>query len=728
MTLAITAGSGTSGAQLTCTTNPLSASGGVASFGGCAVDRPGTLYTLTATDGTLTSAVSSSFTITVAVAASGSGTMTVSPTSVTAGSTGNTLVFTFTAPVGGTFAANSYVTLTVPAGWTAPSTTSGSAGYTTATAGTCTPGALSVTGSGPWTIQVTQACAAGTSFTINYGIGTNATHVTAPATAGTANFNAASHAGFGGTAVALANSPIVTINAGSANKLVFTTQPVGNVGEATNFSTSPSVSVEDSNGNVVTSDTGNVTLAINSGPGAGTLSCSNSGFPTVAAVAGVAAFTNCQITGTAAAGTYTLVATRSGLTGTGASSNVVINVGSANQLAFTTQPVGNMGEATNFGTEPKVSVEDSNGNVVTSDTGSVALAINSYTAGNGGTTQGTLACTVNTVNAVAGVATFANCQITGTAAAGTYTLKATRSGLTTGTSNNVVINAGFGNKLVFTTQPVGNVGEGDELSTSPSVSVEDSNGNVVTSDTGNVTLAINSGPGAGDAVVLEQRLPDCCRRGRCGRIHQLPDHRHGCGRHLHLGRDPLRADRDGASSNVVINVGSANQLAFTTQPVGNVGEATNFGTEPKVSVEDSNGNVVTSDTGSVALAINSYTAGNGGTTQGTLACTANTVNAVAGVATFANCQITGTAAAGTYTLKATRSGLTTGTSNNVVINAGSANKLVFTTQPCRQRGRGRRTSPLRHRSRSRTRTAMWSPQTPATSPWRSTTTLGLAAC
>ena len=70
------------------------------------------------------------------------------------------------------------------------------------------------------------------------------------------------------------------------------------------------VAVEDAFSNVVTTDTGSVTLAISSGPAAGSLACSNSGFPNVAAVAGVASFANCQINGTAAAGTYTLVATR----------------------------------------------------------------------------------------------------------------------------------------------------------------------------------------------------------------------------------------------------------------------------------------------------------------------------------------------------------------------------------------------------------------------------------
>src|SRR5581483_5617720 len=102
---------------------------------------------------------------------------------------------------------------------------------------------------------------------------------------------------------------------------------------------------------------GDVTLQIASGPAGGVLSCSNPGFPTIAAVAGVATFTNCQITGPAAAGSYTLIATRSGVVQTPASNAVAIAVGVASKLAFTAQPVGNVPEHTAFSTSPAVAVE-----------------------------------------------------------------------------------------------------------------------------------------------------------------------------------------------------------------------------------------------------------------------------------------------------------------------------------------------------------------------------------
>jgi hypothetical protein len=69
VTLAITSGTGTAGATLSCTSNPLAASGGVATFAGCKIDKSGAGYTLTATDGSLASAASSSFSITVGAAA-----------------------------------------------------------------------------------------------------------------------------------------------------------------------------------------------------------------------------------------------------------------------------------------------------------------------------------------------------------------------------------------------------------------------------------------------------------------------------------------------------------------------------------------------------------------------------------------------------------------------------------------------------------------------------------
>ena len=508
------------------------------------------------------------------------------------------------------------------------------------------------------------SCSSGTTVAASAGVASfSGCQITGTAAAGTYTL-VATRSGLTPTDI----STNVVINVGAANKLAFTTQPVGGVAEGVALATQPVVKVQDSYGNTVTSDTGNVTLAITAGPAAGSLGCTST---TVAAVAGVATFTSCEITGTAGAGTYTLAATRSGLTSTGSSNNVVINVGAANKLVFSTQPVGAVSEGVVFATSPVVTVQDSYGNTVTSDTGNVTLAKSS------GPGAGSLSCTATTVAASAGVASFAGCQITGTAAAGSYTLVATRTGLTsTGASSNVVINVGAANKLAFTTQPVGGVAEGVAFAMSPVVTVQDFYGNTVSGDTGNVTLAISTGPGAGSlactsmtvaAVAGVASFAGCQITGTAA-----------------AGTYTLVATRSGltstgASSNVVINVGAANKLVFTTQPLAGVPVGTTWSTSPVVAVEDASGNVVTTDMGGVTLAILS------GPGAGALSCSNSgfpTVAAVAGVAVFANCEITGAGAAGTYTLVATRIGLTsTGASSNVVITAGAANKLVFTTQP-----------------------------------------------
>jgi len=471
------------------------------------------------------------------------------------------------------------------------------------------------------------------------------------------------------TWTATSTSVNATVATGAASRLVFTTQPVGGVAEGSSFATSPVVKVQDAYGNTVTTDTGSVTLAIASGPAAGVLSCSNTGFPTVAAVAGVVTFTSCKITGTAAVGTYTLSATRAGLTSAGPSNNVVITVGTAKKLAFTTQPVGGVAESVNFTTSPVVTVQDNYGNTVTSDTGNVTLAKST------GPASGTLSCAAMTVAAVAGVASFSNCQIGGTAAAGTYTLSATRTGLTSATSGNVVINPAAAVALAFTTQPVGNVAEGSSFATSPVVKVQDSYGNTVTSDTGTVTLALASGPGAGVLTCSNTGFPTVTAVAGVVTFTSCKITGTAAAGTYTLVATRAGLTSTGSSNNVVINVGTANKLVFTTQPVGGVAEGVAFATQPVVTVQDFYGNTVTTDTGNVALTKAS------GPTAGALSCTATTVAAVAGVATFAGCQFAGTAAAGSYTLSATRTGLTSGTSSSVVIAVGPASQLVFTTQP-----------------------------------------------
>src|SRR5207245_4473940 len=109
-------------------------------------------------------------------AADGSGTLTTPTSTVSASQTGRTITFTYTAATGGL--SNGTVTLVVPAGWSAPSTTGSSAGYTTASTGTVSVSSQTITVS-----SVTLA--GGATMTIAYGDkGSGGPGVTAPSSSG----------------------------------------------------------------------------------------------------------------------------------------------------------------------------------------------------------------------------------------------------------------------------------------------------------------------------------------------------------------------------------------------------------------------------------------------------------------------------------------------------------------------------------------------------------------
>jgi hypothetical protein len=140
-----------------------------------------------------------------------------------------------------------------------------------------------------------------------------------------------------------------------------------------------------------------------------------------------------------------------------------------------------------FGTQPKVTVQDAFGNIVTADTSSVTLAIGMNPS------TGTLSGT-KTVAAVNGVATFSGLSIdkAGTA----YTLAATDGGLTGATSNSFNITVGAAAKLVFSTQPGGGTAA-SAWAQQPAVTVQDAGGNPVTGSSASITLAIGTNPGGG---------------------------------------------------------------------------------------------------------------------------------------------------------------------------------------------------------------------------------------
>jgi hypothetical protein len=212
-------------------------------------------------------------------------------------------------------------------------------------------------------------------------------------------------------------SGAIAVAFGTASKVVFLTQPTNTVAGAV-INPPLQVAVEDSFGNIVTTDSSNITVAIGTNPGSGMLS----GTLTIAASNGVASFGTLSINNSGTG--YTLTLADGSLTkGTSSAFNVVVPP--ATQLAFTVQPTSTTAGLT-LAPAVQVTVEDQFGHVVTADNSSVSLAMGANLGG--GTLGGTL-----TVAAVNGVATFSNLSINQSGSG--YTLTAADGSLTSATSS-----------------------------------------------------------------------------------------------------------------------------------------------------------------------------------------------------------------------------------------------------------------------------------------------------
>ena len=273
------------------------------------------------------------------------------------------------------------------------------------------------------------------------------------------------------------------------------------------------------------------------------------------------------------------------------------------------------------------------------------------------------------------MATFAGCDISGTAAAGTYTLKATSGAVTSANSSSVSITAGTASTLTFSTQPSGTIGEGANFTTQPSVTAKDANGNTVSG--ASVTLSVSTyaaGTSGGNTQGTLGCNNNTVTTGATGIAAFTGCDISGTPPPVRTrSTPPVAAVTSANSSSVSITAGTtATQLVFSTQPAGTVAPGANFTTQPKLTAEDANGNTVTGYASSVTLAIDTFSGSNRNT--GVLSCTTNPVTPTNGVATFAGCKISnngGRSSAGDYTFQATSgagaSKLTSLTSSTVTI-------------------------------------------------------------
>lgn len=182
---------------------------------------------------------------------------------------------------------------------------------------------------------------------------------------------------------------------------------------------------------------------------------------------------------------YTLVTSAGGVFSP-ASTAINVSLITAASLEITTAPPSSIEDTQSFGLT--VTALDSSGNPDPDFNGSVFVTIATPAGSNalGGTT---------TAVASAGVANFSGLTLQ---TLGTYTLAVSSRGLPSATSGNITVTAGPATKLVVSAQPPSSVEAGDPFGIT--VHAVDVYGNLATSFTGNLTVALTTNAGGATLI------------------------------------------------------------------------------------------------------------------------------------------------------------------------------------------------------------------------------------
>jgi len=443
-----------------------------------------------------------------------------------------------------------------------------------------------------------------------------------------------------------ATSGTFTITAAVATQLVFGVQPTTT---AAGHQIAPAVKIRafDAFGNFATGFTGNVSVALGSNPGGGTLS----GTIPVAAVGGVATFFDLSINRTGVG--YTLTASAAGFSAP-TSAAFDITPGTATQLIFIAQPTTTVAGRL-ITPALQVIARDPTGNPVPGFTGTVTVAF-------GGDPGGATLSGTTRVAAVNGVASFGDLSITKTGPS--YWLTATATGLSRAASNNFPILPGPASQLVFAVQPTTITG-GTIFSPTVKVRALDALGNLATDFSGDVHMELGVSP-SGQAL---QGTTTVTAVNGVANFLLLSVNAAAFGYTLAASTAALP---EATSVPFDVLIGAASHLDFQVRPKNEIAGTPIGDTYVQLRGEDAGGNLDTTFTGVVTVGIEANPGG--GTLSGTMA-----VAAVGGLAKFSDLSID---KAGTgYTLTFAAAGLLSVTSLEFNITSAAATRLVFTVQP-----------------------------------------------
>ena len=500
-----------------------------------------------------------------------------------------------------------------------------------------------VAGTGGAGIAFRFTSAEGATYAVggNGAVPTTGTGADGPAGSGNGGGGAgnSSTSGAGGTGIVIVRYWI------SAVELAIVTEPVGGTNGA-QLATQPVIEARNQFGQRFTDFTGNVTVDIDTG-GGGTLG----GTTTIAAVGGVATFTDLTLSGVVGTN-YTLQFTSPPLSSV-LSQTITVSEGVPTALDMVQQPSGTAVSGEVFAVQPIVRLVDANDNPVASAGVSVTVAL----ASGGGTLAGTK--TISTGED--GRAVFTNLSITGTP--GDRTLRFTSSGLTAVVSNAITITSTAQPYLTITTQPAAEVVSSALLNPQPVIALRDGFGNPVLQAGVSVSAVIASGGGtlSGTTTIATDSS------GVATFTNLVVSGNPGIRTLGFSAPDYLAV----TSNSITVTSSGAEALKITIQPSTEAINGAALSTQPVIQLIDASGTPVTTQ----GIVVTASIASGAGALSGTTDITTN----ADGVAGFTNLVITGSV--GEYTLAFNTPDLAGVTSNVINLRAGPAAALVITSQP-----------------------------------------------
>ena len=255
--------------------------------------------------------------------------------------------------------------------------------------------------------------------------------------------------------------------------------------------------------------------------------------------------------------------------------------------------------------------------------------------------------------------------------AGLKTIVISATGYSTNSVGQVIL--GNGTQLVMATEPSTTNTAGANLSTQPVLYIEDANGYVVSTNNSTVvtaTVGTGTGPMTGTLTATAVSGVVTFSGLKAPTLVQT-------GLLLTFTNSTLSSAVD--TTSITVTPSSPNKLVMKTEPSATVAAGATFSTPPAVYIEDTYGNVVTTANSNVVASV--------GTGTGPLTGT-RTNAAVNGVATFSALAAPTLAQTG-LKLTFTNAALTSAVdATSITVTAGSANKLVITTQPTAPAGNG----------------------------------------